>query len=80
MTKQMAKPTVFVGSSGEGLDIARGVQSILEDGTWRSKVFDLGGNPGDRRKFGAFLVGKAGITKLTPDIVECATVEVVLGE
>ena len=79
------------------------IAKVQEDGTWVSIVSESG-NPGDRRKFGAFMVGEygqalikyfkdasreyiaqgakqwMGITGLTPDIVECATVEVVLGE
>ena len=95
--------TIFVVDEGERY-WPQQVAQIQEDGAWRSNVWGLGGNPGDRRKFGAFIVGESGqaliqyfktagkeytaqgakrwlgITRLTPDIVECATVEVVLGE
>lgn len=82
----------------------RNVVQLNNDGTWRGQIGWGGGKPGDRKKFGVFLVGESGqaliqyyktagkeytaqgvtkwpgIMKLTPDIVECATVEVVLGE
>ena len=34
--------------------------SVHPNGTWLSKVFGIGGKVGDRRTFGAFLVGKDG--------------------